>query len=112
MSLNARRIALQGIGAGALALAVQGFTPADVVQPPAPQPFAQAGSSGSAGRGQMSNDEWRRLKQQRTAHAPAAAALANGFALPEPSAAPSAIDAQAARIAKRRREEETLFLLG
>jgi hypothetical protein len=97
MTLDARRIALQGIGYVAIAIASQGFLPLDqVVQP---QPVVMSGGGG----GQVSQSEWLRR-----------------FKAPEPQTEPlvvaEAIDlAKAAREAKRKRlraEEELLFILG
>lgn len=106
MSLSPRRIALQGLGAGALALALQGFAPlpVDAVQPPADEAQGFHG-----GGGQVRMSEWlRRLKERAEADRAAvsvrpAPAIARAAAAGPQRAATS--------VAKRRRREEEALLL-
>lgn len=87
MTINARRIALQGIGYVAIAIASQGFLPLDqVVQP---QPQVSAGGGG----GQITKSEWLRRLQPEQAQ-PALVASVDPAAL-----------AKAARDAKRKRRQ-------
>jgi hypothetical protein len=96
MSTNARRIALQGIGFGAVSIASQGFLPLNQVAPPSPPPFV-----GGTGGGQVSLSEWLRRY---------------GKATPDDHAAigdpidQAATERDAMRRRKRRRVQTVLFL--
>lgn len=94
MSLSSRRIAVQGLGAGALFVALQGLVQISQVEPS--PPFVGA----SGGGGQISQSEWLRRR--------APLAGVDQVVLSEP------IDqAKAARDAmrKRRKRQEVLLLL-
>lgn len=106
MTLDARKIALQGIGYGPLPVALQGlFDRVSVAQ-------AEVGGGGNGGgvvsSATLSMSEWLRRIEKQAAEAQTAVAA------PVPLAAP--IDATAAASAARRRrrraEEEFLLLMG
>ena len=106
MTLSARRIALQGVGFAALALAVQGFAPLDqAVQAQAlAQALALPGGVGAGG--QISQSEWlRRPLWIRDRPREGVAQAAVGAV----GADRTAVDTQGAR--KRRRAEEELLLI-
>jgi hypothetical protein len=95
MSLSARRIALQGFGAGALFVALQGLVPVTQVEPPPPV----VGATG--GGGQVSQSEWLRRFGPKPEQ------------VDQVAIADSIDQAKAARDAmrKRRKREEVLLLL-
>ena len=95
MSLDARRIALQGVGYVALALATQGLLPLEqAVLQPRPPLLASGGGPGA----QVSLSDWQRRYPVTT---------------PAPAALVAQVDAAAlAARRKRRRNHELLLLLG
>lgn len=99
MTLSARSIALQGVAAGAaaIAIAVQGFVPLG-----APQPDAGAAFVAGGGAAHISQSEWlRRMGRAQPAGTPV-------------GAGPPAAGATTHRLAlhKRRQAEEELLILG